>query len=392
MSNKRNKTYPIKSKGKYFLFLCLYIFLYPLALILYGRKNKWVICERGDDAQDNGFIFFKYVVENHPEIKPVYLIKKSSKDYQKVSSIGKTVEFGSFKHFLMCIGSPVKISSNLFGYAPWVQMVTYYRRNKARGLHIFLQHGIIKNTHPNFFKEKCVSLTHFICGAKPEYDFVNKNFHYNNGVPIYTGLARFDYLLPFDANKEILIMPTWRANLINLSNEEFAKTEFFLKWNSLLQNSKLIEICKTKRIKIKFYLHYQFQKYSLLFEGNEVVQVVKYGEETVQALLKETALLITDFSSVFFDYTYMNKAVVFYQFDESTFSQAHYEKGYFDYRRDGFGPVCLEEDEVVSNILDLIGKDFKNSEEYQKRSDIFFEFKDKNNCQRTFEAIMEAIK
>ena len=187
-------------------------------------------------------------------------------------------------------------------------------------------------------------------------------------------------------------MPTWRANLINLSNEEFAKTDFFLKWNSLLQNSKLIEICRTKRIKIKFYLHYQFQKYSLLFEGNEVVQVVKYGEETVQALLKETALLITDFSSVFFDYTYMNKAVVFYQFDESTFSQAHYEKGYFDYRRDGFGPVCLEEDEVVSNILDLIGKDFKNSEEYQKRSDIFFEFKDKNNCQRTFEAIMEAIK
>ena len=392
MSNKRSKTYPIKSKGKYFLFLCLYIFLYPLAFILYGRKNKWLICERGDDAQDNGFIFFKYVMDNHPEIKPVYLIKKNSKDYQKVSSIGKTVEFGSFKHFLMCIGSPVKISSNLFGYTPWIQMTTFYRRNKARGVHVFLQHGVTKNTHVNFYKENCMSLTHFICGAKPEYEFINADFHYNNETPKYTGFARFDYLLPFETNKEILIMPTWRANLVNLPNEDFAKTDFFIKWNSLLQNDKLIELCKSKGIKIKFYLHYQFQKYSSLFKGNEVVQVMKYGEETVQALLKETILLITDFSSVFFDYTYMDKPIIFYQFDEEDYYSHHYEKGYFDYRRDGFGPVHLEENEVVSDVLDLASKDFKNSEEYQKRSDRFFKFKDKDNSLRIFNSIMEAIK
>ncbi len=384
--------YSIKSKAKYFIFLCLYFFLYPLAKILYGRKNRWIICERGDDAQDNGFTFFKYVVENHPEIKPTYLIKKNSVDYTKVAKLGKTVNFGSFKHFLMSIGAPVKISTHLFGYAPWIQMATYFRRRKTFDKHIFLQHGIIKNLHPNLCKNMCRSLSLFVCGARPEFEYIYSSFEYNNEVPRYVGLARYDNLLPFKANKEILIMPTWRANIAYISNDEFVKTEYFKQWNSLLQNNQLIELCKSKGIKIKFYLHYQFQKYAQLFKGNEAVQIMNYGDETVQNLLKESSLLITDFSSVFFDYTYMNKPVIFYQFDEATFNHDHYEKGYFDYRRDGFGPVLLKEEEVVSNISKIIAMDFKNEELYQKRSDAFFEFKDKNNCQRTFEAIMEVIK
>lgn len=392
MDAPKTRKYPIKSKGKYFLFLCLYFFLYPLAFVLYGRKNKWVICERGDDAQDNGFIFFKYVVENHPEIKPVFLIKRTSVDYFKVKSLGKVVEFGSFTHFLLVIGSPARISTHLFGYAPWIQMATYFRRNKTRGIHVFLQHGIIKNYHPNFERDRCCALTVFVSGAKPEYEYIDSAFHFGNGVPVYTGLARFDNLLPFSVTNEILIMPTWRANLVNLSNEDFAKTDFFIKWNNLLNNNKLIELCKSKQIKIKFYLHYAFQKYSSLFKDNEAVQILKYGEETVQTLLKESILLITDFSSVFFDYTYMDKPIIFYQFDEETFNQNHYEKGYFDYRRDGFGPVCLKEEEVISCVFDLAEKDFKNSEEYQKRSNKFFEFKDKNNCQRIFDAITEVLK
>ena len=69
----------IKSKPKYFVFMALYFVLYPICKILYGRKRNWLVCERPDEAQDNGFIFFKYLIENHPEIKPVYLIDKKSK-------------------------------------------------------------------------------------------------------------------------------------------------------------------------------------------------------------------------------------------------------------------------------------------------------------------------
>ena len=127
--NQKENYLKINNKFKYFVFLCLYYTLYPICKLLYGRKTNWLICERGSDAQDNGFIFFKYVTDNHPEIKITYLIKKSSPEYGKAYMTGRVVEFCSLKHFLMAIGCPVKISSQLFGYAPWTQMKTYLRRN-----------------------------------------------------------------------------------------------------------------------------------------------------------------------------------------------------------------------------------------------------------------------
>ena len=377
----------IESKAKYFVFLCFYFLIYPLCKLLYGRKRNWLICERGDDAQDNGFVFYKYLLEKHPEIKPVYLIKKDSSDYCKVKSLGKTVEFCSFKHLLMVIGYPVKISSQLFGYAPWIQLALYYRRNKTCDKHIFLQHGIIKNAHEGLYGDVCKSLNLFVCGAKPEYDFIFSTFHYGNNVPQYTGLARYDNLVDVHTKKQIIFMPTWRAKLSGLSEEEFVKSDFYRNWMELCQHNKLIEKCKEKGITIKFYLHYLLQQYSYLFKDNDVVKIILYGQETVQNLLKDSMLLITDFSSVFFDFAYMQKPVIYFQFDEDTFYDEHYTKGYFDYRENGFGPVYLEVNDLIRHILTYFDNDFLIEDTYLNRMNSFFEYRDQHNCDRIFNLI-----
>ena len=46
------------------------------------------------EARDNGYWFFKYLREKHPEQSCVYAIKKKSVDYQKVAKLGRTVEYG----------------------------------------------------------------------------------------------------------------------------------------------------------------------------------------------------------------------------------------------------------------------------------------------------------
>ncbi len=378
----------IKSIPKYVIFLCLYFFLYPLCKLFFGRKSHWLICERGNEAQDNGFVFFKYLVENHPEIKPVYLLRKTSKDYEKVAKIGKVVEFGSIKHFMMAIGCPTKISSHLFGYAPWVQMTTYFRRNTTHDRHIFLQHGIIKNLHEGLFGDVCKSLDLFVCGAKPEYDFVLSNFHYRDGVPLYTGLARYDLLDNHTTKNQLLFMPTWRTKLAMVDTDCFLKSDFYKEWNKLVNNSLLLETCKNHNLNIKFYLHYSLQNYSKLFKGNDVVKVIGFGEEEVQDLLKDSKLLITDFSSVFFDFGYMNKPVVYFQFDEDTFYDEHYSKGYFDYRRDGFGDVTLNADDAVKSILGLINNNFKPRNDYLERMSSNFVYRDNKNCERIYNAIL----
>ena len=172
MLKSKNDYLKIQSKFKYFVFLVLYFLTYPLAKLICGRKNNWIICERGDDAQDNGFVFYKYLRERHKEINAYFLIKKDSPDFKKVNNLGKTIKFGSIKHFIFVIGTPVKISSHLFGYAPWAPMNKYYRRNRTNDVHVFLQHGIIKNFHQGLVKDVCKSLDLFICGAKPEYDYI----------------------------------------------------------------------------------------------------------------------------------------------------------------------------------------------------------------------------
>ena len=378
----------IKSKTKYLVFIFLYFSLFFLAKILYGRKNNWLICERGIDAQDNGFCFFKYLRKKHRDINAFFLIKKKSSDYQKVSAIGKTVEFGSFKHFLMVIGCPVKISSHLFGYCPWRTFTLYLRRNRTLDLHIFLQHGVIKNTHEGFFGNVCKSLDMFVCGAKKEYDFILNTFVYDKNVPQYTGLARYDYLIDCKLKNQILIMPTWRRELSNLSIFEFEKSTYFNQWNSLLNNARLNDACKKANLKTKFYLHSTLQKYSECFKSNENVSIVKFEDEDVQQLLKESKILVTDFSSVFFDFAYLEKPMVFFQFDEESYYKSHYSKGYFDYRRDGFGTVCVNSDSAVNEIIKIIRSNCEMETEYKNRARSNFIYRDQNNCDRIYNHIL----
>ena len=377
----------IKSKPKYFIFLCLYFFLYPICHVLYGRKNNWLICEKGNGAQDNGYFFFKYLRDNHPEVNVVYLIKKSSPDYKKVATIGKVVEFDSLKHFLMMIGCPVKISSHLFGYSPWIQSTLYYRRHKTRHKHIFLQHGVIKNLHEGLFSNVCKSLDLFVCGAMPEYEFIYDKFNYHNAVPQYTGLPRYDSLDNFVTKNQILYMPTWRANLATVDADSFVESTFFRAWNNLINCLPIEKLCREKRITIKFYLHSSLQKFSHLFKDNDVVKIVNFGDEDVQSLLKECLLLITDYSSVYFDFAYMKKPVIYYQFDEDTFYDEHYHKGYFDYRNDGFGDVCNTIEDVIKSTHQVFNNNFCLVNKYKERINRYFLLSKGDNCSRVYQII-----
>ena len=40
----------------------------------------------------------------------------------------------------------------------------------------------------------------------------------------------------------------------------------------------------------------------------------------------------------------------FYQFDENDYYSSHYEKGYFDYRNNGFGDVCVNLNELLISV------------------------------------------
>ena len=61
-----------------------------------------------------------------------------------------------------------------------------------------------------------------------------------DGVVQRLGLCRYDRLMsPHEEKRRILVMPTWRYFLRELPEEEFAKSEYYRQFYSLINNEKL---------------------------------------------------------------------------------------------------------------------------------------------------------
>lgn len=370
------------------LLLCL-----PIGLLLFRLKEIYIVCERGTDARDNGYHLFKYIVENHPEKNVYYIIDKRSADYPKVARLGKVIHYRSWKHVLFFVASRIKISSHYMGYAPGMpyRFQKLQRYLRLPGKYVFLQHGITQNDLIGLYAERA-HIDLFVCGARPEYEFVSSRFGHPQGVVRYTGLARYDNLHGHPTKREILIMPTWRKYLSGMNKDEFTRSEYFSAWSGLLNDSRLTSLLRENEIKLIFYPHYEMQKFVNCFSSDdENVIIADFNKYDVQQLLIDAKLLITDYSSVFFDFAYMKKPCICYQFDKKDFYSQHYKKGYFDYSENGFGDVPLTFDELLESINRIVKADFEPDAIYVKRMEEFFELHDNMNCKRIYEAI-EALK
>lgn len=254
-------------------------------------------------------------------------------------------------------------------------------RNKIK---IFLQHGIIKDYLEALFHRN-IDVDLFISGSAIEYDYVKENFGFPDGIVKYTGLCRFDALNQFQAKKQILIMPTFR---IYLDRNRFEYSDYYCAYRDLLCDPGFADLVERYDYNVVFYPHYEFQAKISLFKKLSLSSRITIADMTydVQQLLKESSVLITDFSSVFFDMMYMNKPVVFYQFDEDRYRSEHYKKGYLDYRE--VGPVVNTLSDLVRTIQSVLSDDY-DVRAYQDYYNRTFTNRDAYNCKRVYEAILQ---
>lgn len=357
-------------------------------------SDLWIVSERGTDARDNGYHFFKYITKEHPEINAAYVIAKKSPDYEKVAQLGRVINYGSFSHYLSYILAEAKISTHIEGYAPDILFFNKYGKFiRKKGKNIFLQHGIIRDDI-KFCHAERTNLDMFVCSAVPEYEYIDKFFGYKKGVLQLVGLCRYDNLRKNEKpTAKILFMPTWRSSLRSCSRHTFLSSEYFKKYNSLLNSKELAELLEKYDYEFIFYPHYEVQRFLDCFNtNNSRVKIADFEHNDVQDLLINSDILITDYSSVFFDYGYMRKPMIYYQFDEAAYRLDHYAKGYFDCTIDGFGKVALTENEVIEELNYILENGAAADDEYLQRMNSFFEFNDTDNCKRNFEAVLKLVK
>lgn len=121
----------------------------------------------------------------------------------------------------------------------------------------------------------------------------------------------------------------WRAK----HQAEFEQTDYFQHWQAVISDPKLEKLLTKYGYDAVFYPHFEVQRFLSAFHTeNPRVKIGALGQMDVQTLLMESALLITDFSSIQFDFAYMLKPEIYYQFDEARYWGTHHDRGYFDYR------------------------------------------------------------
>lgn len=346
-------------------------------------NNIWLVSERGIDARDNGYFFYKYLKEKHPEINSHYVISKESADYNKIAAMGNVIEYRSINHYIALIKAKKLISTHIFGYTPEMNIFMQMEKRNIlplKGKKVFLQHGITKdkmNLNSN--------LDIFVTSVKREYEFIKDNYPSYRKSVVLTGMPRYDSLKNVESNN-ILVMPTWRLYLQNVSS--IKRTEYYKAYMDLLGSKDLNVILEKNNIKLIFYPHIEMQKFISEFRfQNKNIIIANFKDYDVQELLKSCKLLITDYSSVYFDFAYLNKPVIYYQFDQKEYRKNHYSEGYFDYYKDGFGPVYIDVNNVVKEVEKLINNKFNIDTKYQNRISRFFTLRDNKNCERIFELI-----
>ena len=367
----------------------------PAALV--GRKwnpNVWIITERPGQARDNGYCFFKYLREKHPECGAYYIIDKKAKDYNKIKKYGNIIQFNSWKHYFYYCLSRIHISAHVNGCVPNDSPIHRRLRRILKNKTVFIPHGVSYGVS-EFCLKKHAKISLFICSGKKEYENVLQKYGYDESEIAYTGFPRLDGWHDIEVNsKQILLMPTWRLYLAQNPEIIFEDTRYFQVYQELICDERLLQFLKKNDVKLIFYLHNEMRKYvnSFKTECENIEVVYKDDAYDIQELLKSSALLITDYSSVHFDFAYMKKPVIYYQFDQNEFFEKQYLRGNFSAEEDGFGPVVYEKKRLIEEIEKMWVQDFRMSENYYRRMREFYQIHDDMNCERVYQEVCKRFK
>lgn len=366
--------------------------LRQFALTYEKKRPIWLISDRQTIADDNGAALFRHLAARKDLPADVYfVVSKDSPDYEKLSAVGPVLAYGSPEHLRMHMVSDLAISSQSLDHIvspfPHPSYRKYYADLLADLDYVFLQHGITMNDVSRPLNRYRKNISGLVTAARTEHQsFLDYEYFYPKENIWLTGFPRFD-LLYEQEEKLVTLCPTWRRFLSRMTSATFAGTEYFRFYRDLITDPRLQEGLRKNGYRLCMKLHPELLAYSELFEDMPIRLLST--EEPYRKMFAESSLLITDYSSAVMDFAYLRKPVLYCMFDEDKFFGSHYDPGYFDYRRDGFGPVTTTVAETVDQILAIVENGCRMTPEYQARADAFFLPRDKDNCDRVYQKLLE---
>lgn len=376
-------------------------------------KNKkiWVFgAIRGEKYMDNAKYLFEYV-SKHSDIEAIWLSNNT-----ELIKILKDKGYKAYKMY----------SQKGLSYAKKakVAVITHRGNNENADLPFFafnkdtkivqLWHGIplkkigfddkifsfnVNEQSIKFKVKKLIKILFFpFLNVHQNYDLVlalshetqkifSSAFRTNEENIKITGYPRNDILFKKKKQqsslKKIIYMPTFRDKI----GEEF---DLFVDYGFDIQQVEEFLIQNSMCLDIK--LH-PFNKPSMkLLKSIDKSKVIKFiASDDIYEILYEYDILITDYSSIYFDFLLLDRPIIFAPFDKENYLEKDREF-YFEYNDVTPGPKANSWKEIM-DLLEIFKDDTSQfKEERRLIKNRFHKYQDNLSSKRAYEAIVEIIK
>lgn len=351
-------------------------------------------------AQDNGLALFQYLRSTgivHGS-NYYFVIDRRSSQWSRVAAMGNVLPKHSLRVWILLarqntflVSSDVRFHlANLYAQPDYLNKLLYARRS------YFLQHGVLGL--------KRVGMLRPGSATEPEATVVSANWEKSllvdsEEVPPeridVTGLPRWDRI-PLDGAppagiQTILYMPTWRTWLEGRSPAELERSEFFSRILELLGSPLLSTTLERIDCRLLVLLHPRFHELSSKLRSRVAssrVEVLSQDEVELRSLVVAADALLTDYSSVMWDFVQLRKPVGLYQFDRERFDrfEGRYEQETLDEIIASI-PTTSSSSEVCE-LIESFATGIKSlADELDERRTLAFSLSDEQNSERVWQAV-----
>ena len=347
--------------------ICKCIYAILCRIVPSHQKTVLFISFHGRGYLDNPMALHQYMLKSQQfkEYRFIWAIKNHKQKDIDIEN-AKIIEYFSISYFYYLARSKYwicncKLPEYLSKKNNQIYLQTWHGTPLKR-----LAHDIIVPKGTTFYRSKVskekmhqsydkdvARYTYMISPNKFTTEVFQSAFQINKERLIETGYPRNDclshvthkqietlkvkYHIPKD-KKVILYAPTWRDNSYSAKGYTFTLSVDFSLWKEKLGDEYIVV----------FKPHYLIVN---SFDTSQFSDFVYYMDATseISELYLISDLLVTDYSSVFFDYAILKKPIYFYMYDLASY-QKELRGFYIDIYKDLPGQVIMEEEKLLESI------------------------------------------
>lgn len=382
-------------------------FLYKLFCFMqsFQKKKYYLLFDNLHDIDAeclDAYTLFRYMQKHNIPCK--YIVNKQNKlfsqIYQDKNIIGIKGEKSIFRELFKILLKTKVILASSYNHPQddkLLQMNPYIE-------YIYLDHGVV------FFNDTCTNrytpqyFNKVVTKNNMEKEIFIKKGKWKIENLISGGLPRWDELKYKDIKrkKEIFLFFTWRGSF-NPSYLDFVKKtggdtltlkdfEYYKKIKSLLNNKKLNTLLKKYKVELCYGVHHALLdicKIDKELFNNHNIRLAETGN--ISKEVKQASMLITDYSSIAFDFMYQNKPCLFYRMDIDDKNLCTEDKINLENakEKDAYIYNCIyNEDEVIDKIEFYIKNNFQLENVNAEKNLQFFYYK-QDICKKIVDAIVK---